>query len=191
MLLLKIRTGLNPGNEARPINPLIIPHSPLSFFGSRFISRAARTGLSLLRKQTETLVKQVISDVPLLPEIFRSNDSTQKAVLYFNIPSNRVIRDLSVNGPSSNLLPFYMMYTSFKTFASLLTAAEMHCLLNRNQSQKWNVSSTLESLKIHLLALLGPFTDPNDRFPYPFIHPTPEKDTPFGRSLPVIQWYRP
>ena len=24
--------------------------------------------------------------------------------------------------------------------------------------------------KIHLLALLGPFTDPDDRFPYPFIH---------------------
>ena len=26
------------------------------------------------------------------------------------------------------------------------------------------------SHKIYLLALFGPFTDPNDRFPYPFIH---------------------
>ena len=47
-----------------------------------------------------------------------------------------------------------------------------------------------------MLALLGPFTDPNDRFPnpfiyfnwwnpYPFIYLKPEKDTPFGRSLQV------
>ena len=53
-------------------------------------------------------------------------------------------------------------------FASLLTAV-MHCLLNRNQSQQNNVFSTFLSHKIHLLALFGPFTDP-DRFPYPFIH---------------------
>ena len=88
---------LIPGNEARPINPF-----PLSFFASCFISRAAKTGLSLLRNQTETLAAQVISDVPLLPEIFRWNDSTQKAVFHFNILSNRVIRNLSVNGPRSN-----------------------------------------------------------------------------------------
>ena len=29
---------------------------------------------------------------------------------------------------------------------------------------------TFSSHKIHLLALLGPFTDPNDRFPYPSIY---------------------
>ena len=110
LLLLKITTGLNPGNEARPINPF-----PLSFFGSRFISRAAKTGLSLLRKQTETLATQVISDVPLLSEIFRWNNSTQKAVFHFNILSNRVIRNLSVNGLKSNPSPFYMMYTLFRT----------------------------------------------------------------------------
>ena len=88
---------LIPGNEARPINPF-----PLSFFASCFISRAAKTGLSLLRNQTETLAALVISDVPLLLEIFRWNDSTQKAVFHFNILSNRVIRNLSVNGPRSN-----------------------------------------------------------------------------------------
>ena len=110
LLLLKIRTGLNPGNEAR-----LSTHSHLLFFGSRFISRAAKTGLSLLRKQTETLATQVISDVPLLPEIFRWNDSTQKAVFHFNILSNRVIRNLSVNGLKSNPSPFYMMYTLFRT----------------------------------------------------------------------------
>ena len=41
----------------------------------------------------------------------------------------------------------------------------MHCLLNRNQSQKLNVFSTLWSHKIHLLALLGPFTDQITDFP--------------------------
>ena len=50
------------------------------------------------------------------------------------------------------------------------------------------------SHNIHLLALFGPFTDPNDRLPYlhfnpwnhyPFIHLKPEKDTPFERSLPL------
>ena len=49
----------------------------------------------------------------------------------------------------------------------------------------------------NLLDLLGPFTDPNDRFlyplihinernPYPFISLMAEKDTPFTRSLPVL-----
>ena len=64
----------------------------------------------------------------------------------------------------------------------------MHCLLNRNQSQKKE--------RFLDLALLGPFTDPNDRFlypfiyfsewnPYPFLYLKPEKGTPFGRSLSV------
>ena len=57
-------------------------HSHLLFVGSRFISRAAKTSLSLLRKQTETLATQVISDVPLLSEIFRWSNSTQKAVFH-------------------------------------------------------------------------------------------------------------
>ena len=105
---------LIPGNEARPINPNINPF-PLSFFASCFISRAAKTGLSLLRNQTETLAAQVISDVPLLLEIFRWNNSTQKAVFHFNILSNRVIRNLSVNSLKSNPSPFYMMYTLFRT----------------------------------------------------------------------------
>ena len=35
-----------------------LPLPPLSFFGSRFISQAAKTGLSLLRNQTETLATQ-------------------------------------------------------------------------------------------------------------------------------------
>ena len=38
---------------------------------------------------------------------------------------------------------------------------------------------------MYLLALLDPFTDPNDRFPHPFYILKPEKGTPFGRSLPV------
>ena len=72
---------------------------------------------------------------------------------------------------------------------------------SRNQSQKKNVFSTLYSHKIHLLALLGPFTDPNYRFSYPFVYfkelnpysfvyLRPEKGTPFGRSLSRIGHYR-
>ena len=63
----------------------------------------------------------------------------------------------------------------------------MHCHLNRNQSQKYKVLPTLLSHKIHLFGPLGHFTDPNDRFPYPFIYLKPEKDTPFGGASP----YRP
>ena len=37
---------------------LPLPLPPLSFFDSRFISRAAKTGLSLLRNQTGTLATQ-------------------------------------------------------------------------------------------------------------------------------------
>ena len=36
------------------------PPPPLSFFGSHFISRAAKTGLSLLRNKMETLATQAI-----------------------------------------------------------------------------------------------------------------------------------
>ena len=67
-----------------------------------------------------------------------------------------------------------------------------------NTSQNQAIFSTFSHLfnTIPLLALLGLFTDPNDRFPcpfihvnkwnpYPFIYLKPEKDTPFGRSLPV------
>ena len=114
LLLLKITTGLNPGNEARPINPfpsfifwLSFHFSRCqnqSFFAPKANGNACYAGYFL-----------VISYVPLLSEIFRWNNSTQKAVFHFNILSNRVIRNLSVNGPRSNLLPFYMMYTLFRT----------------------------------------------------------------------------
>ena len=52
---------------------------------------------------------------------------------------------------------------------------------NGNQSQKRNVFSPLESHKIHLLALLGPFVDPieNDRFPNPFIYFNEKNPFPF------------
>ena len=52
--------------------------------------------------------------------------------------------------------------------------------------------------KMHLLALLGPSTDRNDRFPNALFHTLqlvtslpfhmylmPEKGTPFGQSLPI------
>ena len=49
------------GREERKETFLSLPLPPFSFFGSRFISRAAKTGLSLLRNQTETLATQAIS----------------------------------------------------------------------------------------------------------------------------------
>ena len=52
----------------------------------------------------------------------------------------------------------------------------MHCHLNRNQSQKWNIFS---------ISPFGPFTEPNDRFPTPFIYTSTSKiPTPFRRNLP-------
>ena len=55
--------------------PLPLPLPPLSFFGSHFISRAAKTGLSLLRNQMETLSStQAISFTFFpLPLIFTSH----------------------------------------------------------------------------------------------------------------------
>ena len=45
----------------------------------------------------------------------------------------------------------------------------------------WNFASLLAAVN----ASVSSFTDPNDRFPYPFEYLKPEKDTPFERSLPV------
>ena len=46
------------GGVGKKVSFLPLPLPPLSFFGSRFISRAAKTGLSLLRNQTKTLATQ-------------------------------------------------------------------------------------------------------------------------------------
>ena len=45
-------------------------------------------------------------------------------------------------------------------------------LSNRNQSQKLNLtfSRLYKALKFICYPFWGPFTDPNDRFPYPFIY---------------------
>ena len=99
--LSKFRTGLNPGNEARPINPF----PSFIFWLSFHFSRGQNRSFFAAKKQTETLATQVISDVPLLSEIFRWNNSTQKAVFRFYILPSLVIRNLSVNGPRSNPLP--------------------------------------------------------------------------------------
>ena len=48
------------GGEERKETFLPLPVPPLSFFGSRFISHAAKTGLRLLRNQMETLASQAI-----------------------------------------------------------------------------------------------------------------------------------
>ena len=49
------RAGRGVGKK---VSFLPLPLPPLSFFGSRFISRAAKPGLSLLRNQTKTLATQ-------------------------------------------------------------------------------------------------------------------------------------
>ena len=47
------------------------------------------------------------------------------------------------------------------------------------------------SHKMGLLALLGPFTDRNNRFPHPFIYLKPEKGTLFGRMGQIWAKYGP
>ena len=47
----------------------------------------------------------------------------------------------------------------------------MHCLLNTNKQHKTGTfCQLLHSHEMHLLALLGLFTDRNQRFPYLTIH---------------------
>ena len=69
------------------------------------------------------------------------------------------------------------------------------------KSQNQEILSTFYSHKILLLALLGLFTDRNDKFAnpfmafnkwdsYPFIYLKPEKGTPFGGSLSEWGHYR-
>ena len=93
-----------------------------------------------------------------------------------------------------------LSHTLFRTlhpFASIPFKCSVSSY-NGNQSQKRNVFSPLESHKIHLLALLGPFVDPieNDRFPNPFIYFNEKipslsytwawwRYPPFGWSLPL------
>ena len=45
---------------------------------------------------------------------------------------------------------------------------------------------------MHLLILLGLFTDQIERIAYPFIYLKPEEGTPFGRRLPApcVGYYR-
>ena len=52
-------------------------------------------------------------------------------------------------------------------------------------------SRLFHSHKMHLLALLGLFTDRNDRFPTLSYAWSPKIDTPFGRSHPVQGEYSP
>ena len=46
----------------------------------------------------------------------------------------------------------------------------IHRLSNMNKSLNQEVSCLFHSRAMHLLALLDPFTDLNNRFPYSFIH---------------------
>ena len=56
--------------------------------------------------------------------------------------------------------------------------------MTKSQSRKF--SRLFDSHKMHLLALLGLFTDRNDSFRYPFTYfTTSEIPPPLGRSLPV------
>ena len=68
--------------------------------------------------------------------------------------------------------------------------------MNQSQNQNSFVDFFTPNWKFICLSDLGFFTDANDRFPhpflylrqwnpYPFLYLKPEKDTPFGGSLPV------
>ena len=53
----------------------------------------------------------------------------------------------------------------------------MYCLLKLNKSQTQNIFSTFHRPWIHLLTVLGLFTDQNDSFSCPFINPKPGNGT--------------
>ena len=89
------------------------------------------------------------------------------------------------SAPRTNPLPFIYHFNRCKCTVFQIT---INHILER--------FPTFSSHKLHLLALLGSFTDLNDRFPYPsiyfnqwnpypFTYLKPEKGTPFGGSLPV------
>ena len=67
----------------------------------------------------------------------------------------------------------------------------MLSLSDMNKPQ-FRTSWLLHSLKMHLLVLLGLFTDQIEIIGYPFIYLKPQEGTPFGRSLPAprIGYYR-
>ena len=63
------------------------------------------------------------------------------------------------SAPRSNLLPFYIQFLTEKLPLSYTFYHKTRTFLEPFLSHK-----------LHLLALLGLFTDRNDRFPYPFIY---------------------
>ena len=70
--------------------------------------------------------------------------------------------------------PLALAVNKFPAFYILSPTLDGLCRGNRGSvnrlSQKQNVLSTSQSHIIHLLALLGRLTDPNDRFSHPFIY---------------------
>ena len=78
------------------------------------------------------------------------------------------------------MIPFHIPIV--KNTISRLTTV-MHQIFNLNK--KLNHEIFLSLKKMRLWALLGPFSDRKDRFPYPFIYQKPEKGTPLGRQCPA------
>ena len=87
--------------------------------------------------------------------------------------------------PSSHKIMVLLSHTWLRTFNCC------KCSVFKTMSFSWHSHSH----KMNQLALLGLFTDQNDRFlypliyfnkwnPYPFIYLNPEISTPFGRSPP-------
>ena len=70
-----------------------------------------------------------------------------------------------------------LSHTLFRTF---------HSVFNRNQSQKYHVFFYFIKPYNSSVSPLGPFTDPNDRFPYSFIYLRPGKRKPFRSDPPHI-----
>ena len=94
--------------------------------------------------------------------------------------------------PFINLLLANVTYLKInylvQNFASLLAAVNA-LFLNVNKSQNKNGLDFFTITKC-MLALLGLFTDKNDRFPKCLIHLRPVQGTPFGQSLPILAHHR-
>ena len=109
-----------------------------------------------------------------------------------------LLRGFILGGGGGGGLLFYFILSKIvvKNCVSLLTAVNALSLKVWTHPKTTQFSRLFHSNTIPLLALLGIFTDPSDRFPYPFVYFNqwnsypfrylkPEKGTPFGWSLPV------
>ena len=93
----------------------------------------------------------------------------------------------------TNGIPFTYLIKNFASLSTAVNALSSKTWINPHKTRTF--SRLFHRDKMHLVTLLCPFTDRNNRFPYPFIffnkcnpytfiYLNREKGTPFAQSLP-------